>query len=118
MKKLAIAALAILGFASQATAGLANCQNVYVGRIWLENGNLDEGGLKGVVFLESPTDGGGSFWVYFNELGVGERKAMLALLLAAKVAGHRVDVKTTNSDQCGIATGGSEALAIYMSNQF
>src|SRR5688572_15303507 len=82
-------AFATLAFAvlssGPATADVANCQNLYVGTIWIEHGY----GLRAVVFLDAPTDASGSLWLYFDNWSADEKKSALATLTAAKIAGHR-----------------------------
>jgi hypothetical protein len=51
-------------------ASLADCQDLYVGRIWVERGS----GLKAVVLLANPTDGGGSYWSYFDNWTADKKK--------------------------------------------
>ncbi|MEO8016534.1 MAG: hypothetical protein ABI769_01865 [Pseudomonadota bacterium] len=93
-----------------AQASLTDCQDLYVGRIWVERGF----GLKAVVFLVHATDAGGSYWSYFDNWTADERKSALATLEAAKLAGHRVHVTTDNVDGCGISTGGTYVKALFM----
>lgn len=95
---------------SPAVAGLSNCEDLYVGRIWVERGV----GLKAVVFLANQGDGGGSYWSYFTNWTEDERKSALSMLEAAKLAGHRVHVTTDDADGCGITAGGTYVKALFL----
>jgi hypothetical protein len=95
---------------SPALAGLSDCQDLYVGRIWVERG----AGLKAVVFLANPGDAGGSYWSYFDNWTADEKKSALSTLEAAKLSGHRVHVTTDNVDGCGILSGGTYVKALFM----
>jgi hypothetical protein len=101
--------LATLG-ATPAQADLTTCENLYVGRIWVERGH----GLRAVVLLNAPTDGGGSYWMYFDNWTADEKKSALATLTAAKLAGHRVHVTTDDVGGCGLASGGTYAKMVYL----
>ena len=85
---------------SIAVADLHDCQNLYVGRIVAQKGY----GLWGVQFLENPGHASGSYWVNFDDWSAEEKKAAFALLTAAKMAQHRVNVATAEADGCGLAT--------------
>lgn len=98
--------------ASAARADLNNCENVYVGRIWIEKGEM----LKAVVFLTDPGNSSGSYWQYFTNWTADEKKAALAVLTSAKLSQHRVNVLTEAVDQCSIATGGQTMKAVFLSN--
>ncbi|MEO8018735.1 MAG: hypothetical protein ABI769_13045 [Pseudomonadota bacterium] len=106
---LLISVLGVLPLPARAT--LLDCQDLYVGRIWLERGI----GFQAVVFLANPTDAGGSYWSYFTYWSVDERKSALATLEAAKLAGHRVHVTTDNVDGCGITAGGTYVKSLILS---
>jgi hypothetical protein len=92
-------------------ANLSNCTNVYVGQIWVEKGT----GLMAVVLLDSPTDGGGSYWSYFAGWSADELKSALAMLTAAKLSQHRVNVVTTEANGCNITVGGTTMKSVYLS---
>ncbi|MBU1620767.1 MAG: hypothetical protein KJ556_04835 [Gammaproteobacteria bacterium] len=109
MKKLILSALLCCGFAN---ASITDCQELYVGRIWVEKGV----GLQGVVFLNNKEDGGGSYWSYFVGWSADERKEALSLLIAAKASGHRVNIATEDSDGCGIEKGGTHIKSVYLAN--
>jgi hypothetical protein len=96
--------------ATPAHADLTTCENLYVGRIWVERGH----GLRAVVLLNSPTDGGGSYWMYFDNWSADEKKSALATLTAAKLAGHRVHVTTDDVGGCGLTSGGTYAKMVYL----
>lgn len=96
--------------ASPAFADLTNCENVYVGRIWVERGH----GLRAVVLLNNPGDGSGSYWTYFDNWTAEEKKSALATLTAAKLAGHRVHVTTDDPSGCAVLTGGSQVKMVYL----
>jgi hypothetical protein len=97
--------------ATPSYATLSDCQDLYIGRIWIERGS----GLRAVVFLASPTDGSGSYWSYFDNWTADEKKSALSTLEAAKLAGHRVHVTTDNADGCGILAGNTYAKALFLS---
>lgn len=101
--------LATLG-ATPAQADLTTCENLYVGRIWVERGH----GLRAVVLLNAPTDASGSYWMYFDNWSADEKKSALATLTAAKLGGHRVHVTTDEIGGCGLASGGTYAKMVYL----
>jgi hypothetical protein len=108
--RLATAALLAVVFATPAFADLSTCENLYVGRIWVERGTH----LRAVVLLNSPSDASGSYWIYFDTWSLDEKKAALATLTAAKLVGQRVHVTTDESTQCGITSGGTHAKAVFL----
>lgn len=95
--------LAMLAWSMNAGATLNDCSSVYVGMIWVEKG----AGLFGVTFHNSPTDTSGSNWQYFSSTHwtTEDLKAAMALLTAAKLSQHRVNVATYGPNDCGITTG-------------
>jgi hypothetical protein len=93
-------------------ANTLNCENVYVGRIWVEKTT----GLKGAVFLDHPGNSSGSYWVFFDTWTAEDRKAALALLTAAKMSGHRMNVTTTEASGCGIQQSHTEAHSVFLAN--
>jgi len=108
-RRTAVTAFAIM-IAPICHADLASCQNLYVGRIWVQQGF----GLRAVVFLNDPSDSGGSWWQYFDNFSADERKSALAVLTAAKLAQHRVNVETSAPDQCGILTSTYFVSSVYL----
>lgn len=100
----------LLAFSSVSQASTTDCQNLYVGRIWVEKGV----GLKAVVYLNNKEDNSGSYWSYFNGWSADERKEALSLLVAAKAAGHRVNVTTENADGCGLQAGGTSTNSLFL----
>ena len=96
--------------ATPAQADLTTFENLYVGGIWVERGH----GLREVVLLNAPSDGGGSYWMYFDNWTADEKKSALATLTAAKLAGHRVHVTTDDVGGCGLASGGTYAKMVYL----
>jgi len=107
MKKWILFSLLCCSFANASTT---DCQNLYIGRIWVEKGY----GLRAVVYLNNKGDGSGSYWSYFTGWSADERKEALSLLVAAKAAGHRVNVVTEDSDECGLQKGGTVTKALYL----
>lgn len=99
MKHFCAAALLLLS--GIAHADISNCTGVYVGMITVKKG----GGLEGVTFLNSPTDSSGSYYQYFTNWSAEDAKAVLAVLTAAKLSAHRVNVTTEASDECSITSG-------------
>lgn len=93
-------------------ADISDCQNLYVGRIWVERGE----GLKGVVLLNDPNNTSGSYWLYFAGWGTDDKKSALSILTTAKIAQHRINVVTEESNGCNIQTGQRIAKSIYLSN--
>lgn len=110
MKK--IIGLLFLVLAGAANASTTDCQNLYVGRIWVEKGV----GLKAVVYLNARGNTSGSYWSYFNGWTSDQKKEALAMLMAAKAANHRVNVVTENADGCGLqtTTSGTVTKEIYL----
>lgn len=108
MKKLALLLLLVLS--PSVVASTTDCQNLYVGRIWIEKGI----GLRAVVYLNAVGDTSGSYWSYFNGWSADERKEVLSILMMAKASQHRVNVVTENSDQCGLQAGGTQTKALYL----
>lgn len=106
-----IAIILIIG--SPASASTIDCQNLYIGRIWVEKG----AGLKAVVYLNERTDSSGSYWSYFTGWSAEDKKEVLTLLVAAKASGHRVNVETTNADGCGLQAGGTTTQAMFLTTQ-
>lgn len=104
-----LSVIAVLG-APTARADLGDCQNLYVGRVWLERGT----GLYAAVFLNQPGDASGSYWVYFSTWTAEDKLAALALLTAAKLSAHRVNVTTTASGGCGVSTNSFEATSVFL----
>lgn len=96
--------------AKPSVAGVNDCQNLYVGRIWVEGAS---GGLHGVVFLDHPTSSSGSYWVYFNAWSPDEKKAALALLTAAKISQHRMNVVTTEARGCEISVKQTDGKSLW-----
>jgi len=96
-----------------ALASTTDCQNMYVGRIWVQKG----AGLTGVVYLNSPSNSSGSYWTYFNNWTDSERQAALSLLMAAKLSGHKVNIVTEASGGCDIQVKAQDHKHLYLSNQ-
>ena len=97
---------------SEASASITDCQNLYIGRIWLEQGQ----GLKGAVFLNDPADASGSYWVWFSNFSIEEKKSVLAVLTTAKIMQHRVHIATTETNGCGIQNAQTIATTVLMAN--
>jgi hypothetical protein len=106
-------ALTMIGAAVPAQADLNNCENLYVGRIWLEQGY----GLRAVVLLATPTAPSGSYWMYFDNWSAEERKTALAMLAAAKISGHRVHATTTEAGQCGVSISATFVKTVFLASQ-
>ncbi|MCH2041051.1 MAG: hypothetical protein MK185_10500 [Saccharospirillaceae bacterium] len=99
-----------LFFSSIANASTTDCQNLHIGRIWVEKGT----GLKAVVYLNNRGDTSGSYWSYFKDWSLDERKEALSMLMAAKASNHRVNVITENTDGCGLIAGGTQTKALFL----
>jgi hypothetical protein len=95
-------------FASQ--ADLQNCENLYVGQIMIVKGR----GLSSVVLLKNSTDNSGSYWVHLTGWTAEEKAHALSIFTAAKLAGHRVNVTTSEADGCGISKAGTELVTVTM----
>lgn len=106
-------AMLLLFASTGAEATLSDCSDLYVGSIWLEQGQ----GLYAVVLLQNEGDASGSYWMYFTQFSVDDRKAALATLIAAKMASHRVYVRTTATDQCSIVGTSQYVKALYMAHR-
>jgi hypothetical protein len=91
-------------------ASTLDCNDLYVGRIWVEKGQ----GLKAVVFLNHPNDGSGSYWSYFEGWTADERKEALTLLTAAKAMRHRVNVTTEDPSGCTIQLKSTVVKSLYL----
>lgn len=101
MKSFIQIVLCVLGVMAlrPASAGLSNCTDIYVGTIaYYYNAN------PVVVFLASPGDNGGSYAISLADFTADQQKTIIAMLLAAKMNGHRVSISTAASGQCGITT--------------
>jgi hypothetical protein len=96
---LLIASLSLM--TRMAVADINNCQNLYIGQIVVEKGF---GSLSHVMFKDNPDHATGSKWVVFRSWSEDEKKSALALLTAAKVAQHRVNIITQAADGCSIVT--------------
>lgn len=99
--------------ANDARASVADCQSVYVGRIWIERGY----GLFGVVFLNNAGDPSGSYWQYFTTWSADDRKSALATLTTAKMTNHRVHVTSNQPGGCSIGTGNWEVKSVTLANE-
>ncbi len=114
MKKIILGIICVLvAYSSTAYSDLDDCNNLYVGRIWIEKGY----GLRGVVFLTEPSQSSGSYWVLFTSWESTEMNAALSTLMAAKMAQHRVNVITEFEGGCGIKTAQHHAKSIYLATQ-
>ena len=107
MKKWILSALLCSGFANASTT---DCQNLYIGRIMVQKGYC----LSAVVYLNNKDDTSGSYWSSFTGWSADERKEVLSLLVAAKAAGHRVNVVTEDSDECGLQKGGTVTKSVAL----
>jgi hypothetical protein len=106
------AALVLAG--SAAHADLNSCGELYVGSVLLEKGIVPR-----VVFLNSPGDTSGSYFQWFgNGWTPEETKMAVALLMSAKIAGHRVDITTNAPNGCSIATNGYYLQRVYLSTHY
>lgn len=110
--KVKLAAMLLALSVSASVADTTNCENLYVGRIWVEKGV----GLRAAVFLNHPDNSSGSYWTYFSDWPAEDKKAALSLLTAAKIAKHRVNVATEEADGCGIQTGYRNAKDLFLAN--
>ncbi len=110
-RRTALAFLLCLLSPMPARADLLNCENLYVGRIWIEQGQH----LHAVVLLANQSDPGGSYWISFSNWSLEEKKAALATLTAAKLSGHRVHVTTHAASGCDIALGWQSMKSLFLS---
>ena len=111
MKKLLLSI--VIGLASHAAlADTTDCQNLYIGRVEISEGQ----GLSGVVFINSSSNSSGSYWVRFTGWSESEKQSALSLLMAAKLAQHRVNLVTKEANGCDIQTGQRVASKIYLAN--
>lgn len=102
--------LLILVLSPIAQASTIDCQNLYIGRIWIEKGV----GLKAVVYLNAPGNSSGSHWSYFNGWSTDEKKEALSILMMAKASQHKVNVVTEKADGCGLQAGGTITKALFL----
>jgi len=109
LKKTLLLPMLFLSF--QTSAAFNGCIGVYVGRISITNQGMDK-----VVFLRSPSDGGGSYWVNFANWEPDSKKEALSILMAAKLSQHRVDLYTTATDSCSIGSPGQTLKEVHLSN--
>lgn len=91
-------------------ASTTDCQDLYIGRVWVEKGT----GLKAVVYLNNAGNTSGSYWSYFIGWSPEERKEVLSILLTAKSTKHRVNVITENADGCGLQAGATVTKTVYL----
>ena len=99
-----------LSISFSVNASTTDCQNLQIGRIWVERGL----GLKAVVYLNARGNSSGSYWSYFNTWTGEDKKDVYSLLMAAKLSNHPVNVVTTNSDGCGLQAGGTETREVFL----
>lgn len=99
-----------MGLVGQVQASTTDCQNLYIGRIWVEKG----AGLKAVVYLNKRGDSSGSYWSHFSGWAPDDKKAVLSTLLAAKAANHRVNVITESENGCDLQMGYTVTKAVYL----
>jgi hypothetical protein len=102
----------ILLISTSVLADITDCQNLYVGRIEVSKGS----DLSGVVFLNSPSNSSGSYWVRFTGWSESEKKSALSLLMAAKMSQHGVNLKTEEVNGCDIAAGSRVASKLFLAN--
>ncbi len=100
----------LLALSQTVSASTLDCNNLYIGRIWVEKG----AGLKAVVYLNQRGDSSGSYWSYFTGWSADNKKEVLSTLLAAKAANHRVNVITESADNCSLQAGGTVTKAVYL----
>lgn len=104
--------LSLLLLPGTTLAAHVNCMGAYVGRINISA----EKGLQNVVFIANHQNGSGSYWVAFTDWDDGAKKEALSVLMAAKLAKHRVDVYTHAADACSIGYPGQVLKNIMLSN--
>ena len=109
LKKALLLTTLVLPF--QASAAFNECIGVYVGRISITNQGMDK-----VVFIKSPSDGGGSYWVNFASWDPSAKKEALSILMAAKLSQHRVDLYTKAADSCSIGSPSQTLKEVHLSN--
>jgi len=76
-----------------------HCENLYVGRVWVEKGY----GLRSVMLLIHPSNHSGSYWTLSTGWKAKEKGHALSFCTIAKLAGHRVNVTTSELDGCGVS---------------
>ncbi len=111
--KILVAAIVTFFISTSAYPDVMDCQNLYVGRIRVENGS---GGLDRAVFINAPSSSTGSYWVSFSSWDPDDKNAALSLLMAAKISQHRVNIKTLEANGCDIREGQTTALRIELAN--
>ena len=93
-----------------ANANVSDCQNLYVGKIWVEKGT----GLAAVVYLNNRGDASGSYWSSFYDWEDADKKEVYSLLLAAKMSNHRVNVVTEGG--CTLNQSGNKTKTVYLTS--
>jgi hypothetical protein len=106
------ALIAMLFVSPMSIADISDCQDLYVGRVWVESGT----GLYQAVFLNNPSDSLGSYWVRFTGWTADDKKSALALLTTAKISGHRVQLVTTETNGCGIQSAQTTAKSLILAS--
>ncbi len=102
--------LAGLLMSQSAWSDTLDCRDLYVGSVTVDNGVIQ------AVFKNAKDNASGSYAQNFAGWSEEYKKAALSVLLAAKMAGHRVNVWTTQSSGCDIQTGGRVLKTIQLAN--
>src|SRR5262245_48139428 len=109
-KALAVMLLSLSSWSAHAS--LADCSSLYVGQIIVERGVVVR-----VSFLANPDDMSGSQGQWFSPAWSAEETRMaVAMLMTAKVAGHRVNIATEGPSGCGITSNGYYLVRVIMAN--
>jgi len=94
-----------------ATADTTNCNDLYVGSV-----TQYVGSAPFIVFKNTQTDSSGSYAQYLTGWTETEKNSALSMLLAAKMSGHRVNVRTTKASECDIQTGHGTLTYVQLAN--
>jgi hypothetical protein len=108
--KLVCISIVVLLLSATVSASTTDCQNLHIGRIWVEKGT----GLRAVVYLNNRGDSSGSYWSTFDGWSRDDKKEAFAMLMAAKAANHRVNVETENADKCGLHNSYTVTKSLYL----
>jgi hypothetical protein len=98
---------------SIAQADMSDCKAMYVGLL----GNNQDAGNAHFALKNSSDDNGGSYAIYFTGWDETQLNRSYSLLLAAKMSGHRVNIKTKALDGCSIALPGQVVSFIQLTDK-
>lgn len=110
MNRIVLFSLAVL-ISSNVGASTLDCNDLYVGAI-----NQTKGYAPHIVFKNNKDDGSGSHVTFLTGMTESEQQTAISILLAAKMSGHRVTVRTTETSGCDIQTGARNLKWVQLTN--